>query len=389
MSRLRVLLVFGTRPEAIKMAPLVAECRRRSDSIETIVCVTGQHRRLLDQVIDYFGIPVDLDLRLMRPDQSLAEIASRCLQGLDAALVTYQPGCVIAQGDTTTAMAAALAAFYRRIPLVHVEAGLRTGNLHAPWPEEFNRRAADLLALLHCAPSRRAADNLLAEGVPPERVHVTGNTVIDALLWTVAKERAPDAPWREKYAALGRRRMVLVTAHRRENLGEGMRQICRAVAVLADRFPDVEFVYPVHPNPNVRRPAKRLLAGRTRIHLVRPTPYGEFVWLMDRATLILTDSGGVQEEAVSLHKPVLVLRETTERGEALEAGAAELVGTNVERIVARASTLLLDWRTDAARRMAANPYGDGKAAARIVDLVLRQGWHRRMLPICSGLARSA
>jgi len=389
MSRLRVLLTFGTRPEAIKMAPVVQECRRRSDCIETIVCVTGQHREMLDQVTDYFGIPVDLDLELMRPDQSLAEITSRCLQGLDAALAEYQPACLIAQGDTTTVMAAALAAFYRHVPLVHVEAGLRTGNLQAPWPEEFNRRAASLLASLHCAPTRRAADNLLAEGVPPQNVHVTGNTVIDALLWAVAKERGHDAPWREKYAALGRRRMVLITGHRRENFGEGMRQICLAIAALADRLADVEFVYPVHLNPNVRGPVGQLLAGHPRIHLVEPASYPEFVWLMDRATLILTDSGGVQEEAPSLGKPVLVMRETTERPEAVEVGAAELVGTDVDRIVTRASTLLMDPSAYASRQVTSSPYGDGKAAARIVDLVLHQGWHCGTLPIRSRLAKSA
>ena len=411
MNRLRVLLTFGTRPEAVKMAPVVRECRRRSDRIETVVCTTGQHREMLDQVTDHFGISVDLDLELMLPDQSLAEITSQCLQGLDAALARYRPGCLIAQGDTTTVMAAALACFYRQIPFVHVEAGLRTGNLQAPWPEEFNRRAASMLATLHCAPTRRAADNLLAEGLPPASVHVTGNTVIDALLWTLSDRRGQTAPWPAKYAWLGRRRMVLVTGHRRENFGQGMRQICLAVATLADRFPDVEFVYPVHPNPHVRRPVERLLAGHPRIHVLPPTPYPEFVWLMDRATLILTDSGGVQEEALSLHKPVLVTRETTERPEALEAGASELVGTDADRIVARASALLLDRSGNPPRRIEANsygpgPFGDGKAAARIVDLVLQQDWHcgaggagpgtcadstprQHVLPIRSHLAKTA
>ena len=406
MDRLRVLLTFGTRPEAIKMAPVVRECRRRSDRIETVVCLTGQHREMLDQVTDHFHIPVDLDLDLMLPDQSLSQITSRCLQGLDAALATYRPDCLIAQGDTTTVMAAAMASFYRQIPFVHVEAGLRTGNLQAPWPEEFNRRAASLLASLHCAPTRRAAENLLAEGVPPPMVHVTGNTVVDALLWTLSGRRGQTAPWPAKYAWLGRRRMVLITGHRRESFPQGMRQICQAIVTLADRFPDVEFVYPVHLNPQVRRPVERFLAGHPRIHLVPPAPYPEFVWLMDRATLILTDSGGVQEEALSLHKPVLVTRETTERPESLESGGAELVGTDARRIVAGVSSLLLDRSARASRRIATTPYGDGKAAVRIVDLVLQQGWQRatgapqpdtcadstprqHVLPIRSHLARTA
>ncbi len=376
MDRLRVFLTFGTRPEAIKMAPVVHECRRRSDRIETIVCSTGQHREMLDQMTDYFGISVDRDLKLMAPDQSLAELTARCLRGLDEALQEYRPDCVIAQGDTTTVMAAALAAFYRHIPFVHVEAGLRTGDLKAPWPEECNRKVAGMLTALHCAPTQRAAENLLGEGVPPATVHVTGNTVIDALLWTLANERQRADAWQEEYAALGSRRMILITGHRRENFGPGMRRICRAITTLADRFPDIEFVYPMHPNPNVRRPVQEILANRPRIHLVPPASYPEFVWLMDRSTLILTDSGGVQEEAPTLRKPVLVMRETTERPEALEAGAVELVGTDVERIVQQASLLLQDPSAYAARQIATNPYGDGKSAPRIVDLVLQMGSER-------------
>jgi UDP-N-acetylglucosamine 2-epimerase (non-hydrolysing) len=375
-TRLRALLTFGTRPEAIKMAPVVHACRRRGREIETLVCVTGQHRQMLDQVVDYFDIPIDCDLNLMSPNQTLAEVTSRCLTGLDKKLEEYRPDCVIAQGDTTTVMAASLAAFYRRIPFVHVEAGLRTGDLMAPWPEELNRRIAGIVTALHCAPTARSVENLLREGTPAETVHVTGNTVIDALLWTVARERGKNSPWPRKYAMLGNRRMALITGHRRENFGDGMEQMCRAILTLSARFPEVEFVYPVHLNPNVREPVNRLLAQRANIHLCEPAPYPEFVWLMDRSSLILTDSGGVQEEAPSLRKPVLVMRETTERPEALEAGAVELVGTDLEKIVARTSLLLSDSAAYAARQIDVNPYGDGHAAERIVELLLKQNWQR-------------
>jgi UDP-N-acetylglucosamine 2-epimerase (non-hydrolysing) len=372
MSKLRVLLTFGTRPEAIKMAPVVHECRRRADRIETIVCLTGQHREMLDQVTGYFGIAADRDLNLMTPDQSLADVAARCLTGMDAALADFAPDCVVAQGDTTTVLSAALAAFYRRLPFVHVEAGLRTGNLQSPWPEELNRRVAGLVTALHCAPTESAAENLLREGVAADAVHVTGNTVIDALLWTVARERGRGRPWRAKYAALGDRRMVLITGHRRENFGDGMEQICSAIRLLARRFPDVEFLYPVHLNPHVREPVARLLSGQKNVHLVEPAPYPEFVWLMDRSTLILTDSGGVQEEAPSLGKPVLVMRGTTERPEAVEAGAAELVGTDPFRIFDRTSVLLTDRAAYSLHQTDRSPYGDGQAAARIVELMLRR-----------------
>jgi UDP-N-acetylglucosamine 2-epimerase (non-hydrolysing) len=335
---------------------------------------------MLDQVTEYFGVPVDCDLDLMAPDQTLADVTARCLTGLDAVLAEYQPDCLVAQGDTTTVMAAALAAFYRRVPMVHVEAGLRTGDLMAPWPEELNRRIASLTTALHCAPTSRAAENLLREGVAAESVHVTGNTVIDALLWTVARERGHDRPWRDKYSMLGDRRMVLVTGHRRENFGDGMEQMCTAILVLARRFPDVEFLYPVHLNPNVREPVARLLSGQANIRLCSPAPYPEFVWLMDRSTLILTDSGGVQEEAPSLRKPVLVMREVTERPEAVEAGAVELVGTDVFRIVDRTSVLLSDTSAYSLHQIDRSPYGDGRAAGRIVELMLRQGWQAEPIP---------
>ncbi len=368
---LRPLLIFGTRPEAIKMAPVVEECRRRPEEIEPIVCLTGQHREMLAQVTEYFGIREDVQLDLMTPDQTLAGLTARCLEGIDGVVARYRPECVVAQGDTTTVMAAALAAFYRRVPLVHVEAGLRTGNLLAPWPEELNRRIADLVTAIYCAPTPRAAEALLAEGSPPESVHVTGNTVIDALLKTLARERAGGAVWEEKYAMLGQRRMVLITGHRRENFGEGFEEICLAIAKLAERFPDCGFVYPVHLNPNVQEPVHRRLGGLPNVYLVAPVAYPEFVWLMDRSTVILTDSGGVQEEAPSLKKPVLVMRETTERPEAVEAGAARLVGTSVDSIVEGVALLLTDPAEYAACQIEHNPYGDGKAAGRIVDLMLR------------------
>ncbi len=376
MSKLRAMLIFGTRPEAIKMAPVVRECRERWQDLETIVCVTGQHREMLRQVTDYFDIHSDVDLQLMRPNQTLSELTARCIQGLDEAIAKLNPDCVVAQGDTTTVMATSLVAFYRRIPMVHVEAGLRTGDLQAPWPEELNRRITGLTAALHCAPTDRAAANLLSERVNPETVHVTGNTVIDALLWAVDRERANDLTWRNKYQLLGDRRMVLITGHRRENFGQGFRDICQAIRILAEKYPRVEFVYPVHLNPNVQQPVHEILGGLTNVHLTEPAPYSEFVWLMDRSTVILTDSGGVQEEAPSLRKPILVMRETTERPEAVEAGAVELVGTSLERIVDRVSVLLDDPVEYAQHQIDRNPYGDGLAADRIVDLMLRQDWQK-------------
>jgi UDP-N-acetylglucosamine 2-epimerase (non-hydrolysing) len=373
LSRLRCLLTFGTRPEGIKLAPVVHACRR-ADEIEPIVCLTGQHREMLDQVVQYFDLPIDRDLKLMQPNQTLAGLTSRCLEGIDSLLAEYKPHCLVAQGDTTTVMAAAVAAFYRRVPFVHVEAGLRTGDLQAPWPEEFNRRVASVVTSLHCAPTKRAAENLLREGVDPKNVHVTGNTVVDALLWTTERERANSARWQDKYGFLGDRRMVLITGHRRENFGDGFENICRAIADLAARFLDVAFVYPVHLNPNVRKPVHDLLGDIANIHLVEPAPYPEFVWLMDRSTVILSDSGGVQEEAPSLRKPVLVMRDTTERPEAVEAGAVELVGTSHEKIVDRVTRLLTDSREYARRQIDRNPYGDGHSAQRIVELMIQQGW---------------
>jgi UDP-N-acetylglucosamine 2-epimerase (non-hydrolysing) len=370
VSRFRPLLIIGTRPEAIKMAPVVAQCRRRPGQIEPLVCTTGQHREMLAQVTDYFQIPLDIHLDVMRPNQTLSGLTARCLEQLDEVLVRHQPDCVVAQGDTTTVMAASLAAFYRRLPFVHVEAGLRTGNLYSPWPEELNRCVAGLTAALHCAPTTGAARNLLSAGAPPRSIHVTGNTVIDALLWTVNRERQRGRDWSAKYAFLGQRPVVLITGHRRENFGGGFENICRAISQLARRFAEVEFVYPVHLNPNVQEPVRRLLSQRANVHLLAPAPYPEFVWLMDRSTLILTDSGGVQEEAPSLGKPVLVMRDTTERPEAVEAGAVELVGTSPEAIVRGVTTLLTDAQEYRRRQIERNPYGDGSASRRIVELML-------------------
>ena len=370
----QALVVFGTRPEAIKMAPVVKACQSHAD-IAPIVCVTGQHREMLEQVTEYFGIVPDIDLELMRENQTLAGLTSRCIENIDTVLTQRTPDCVLAQGDTTTVMATAMAAFYRRIPFVHVEAGLRTGNLQAPWPEEMNRRVAGLVASLHCAPTERSAGNLLREGVDQAMVHVTGNTVIDALLWSVQRERQRSSDWEAQHPYLLGARSVLITGHRRENFGGGFQDICRAIKSLAKKFADVHFVYPVHLNPNVQAPVYKLLGDLDNVHLVDPVPYPEFVWLMDQCTLILTDSGGVQEEAPSLKKPVLVMRETTERPEAMDAGAVELVGTDVEKIVSRVGGLLENAEDYSRHIIEHNPYGDGKAAARIADLVGEQRWN--------------
>jgi UDP-N-acetylglucosamine 2-epimerase (non-hydrolysing) len=364
------LLIFGTRPEAIKMAPVVRECRGRAARVDPIVCWAGQHRELVDQVIEHFALAPDEHLDLMQPDQPLASLTAAAVERLDALLARCRPDQVVVQGDTTTVLAASLAAFYRQIPLVHVEAGLRTGNLQTPWPEELNRRVATLAATLHCAPTERAAAALRAEGVPAERVHVTGNTVIDALLDTVTQVRADSSRWHAQYAQLGARPLVLVTAHRRESFGPGLERIAAAVLRLAEQFPATAFVCPVHPNPHVAHTLRRLLVGRENIHLTPPAGYAEFVWLMDRSTLILTDSGGVQEEAPTLRRPVLVLRDETERPEVIDAGAAQLVGTSTERIVAAATHLLTDPAAYRAAQIDHNPYGDGHAARRIVDCML-------------------
>jgi UDP-N-acetylglucosamine 2-epimerase len=367
---LKALVVLGTRPEAVKLAPVIHECRRRADGICPCVCLTGQHRELVAPFVEYFELAVDEELSVMVPGQSLSKLAARCLDAVDTVLERRSPDCLIVQGDTTTVMAASLAAFWRKIPVVHVEAGLRTGNLDSPFPEELNRRVAGLTAFLHCAATPQAAENLRAEGVPGERIRVTGNTVIDALHWTLARERARGDYWRQRYAFLAERRLVLVTGHRRENFGQGMRAFCDAIGMLADQFPDVEFVYPVHLNPSVQGPVREHLSGRANVHLLDPVPYGEFTWLMDRSTLLLTDSGGVQEEAPTLRKPVVVFRDTTERPEAVQLGASLLVGTRADAAAHAVATLLCDPHEYQKRQAPYNPYGDGQAAVRVVDALL-------------------
>jgi UDP-N-acetylglucosamine 2-epimerase (non-hydrolysing) len=367
----RVLSVFGTRPEAIKMAPVV-RALEQAPGFESRVCVTAQHRGMLDQVLDVFQIKPHHDLNLMQPGQDLYDITARVLLGLRPVLEQEQPDVVLVHGDTTTTLAATLAAFYKHIPVGHVEAGLRTGNLAAPWPEEANRVLADQLCRFHFAPTTTSRARLVAEGHNESRVWVTGNTVIDALLWMRDQVNSqPLHTWEKELGSAfphlqGHAQMVLVTGHRRESFGRGFEDICIALRRLADDHPETHFVYPVHLNPNVQRPVKRLLTGLSNVHLLEPLDYPPFVRLMDRATLLLTDSGGVQEEAPSLGKPVLVMRETTERPEGVAAGTVRLVGTDADRIVEEVSRLLTD--ADAYDSMAGahNPYGDGLASQRIV-----------------------
>jgi UDP-N-acetylglucosamine 2-epimerase (non-hydrolysing) len=370
---LRPLIVFGTRPEAIKLAPVILECFRRPEEISPIVCSTGQHREMLDQVLGYFAISPDLDLGLMQPGQTLAAVAAGCLRAIDEVIVDRDPDCVVVQGDTTTVMATAMAAFFRKVPLVHVEAGLRTGDLMAPWPEEFNRRVASIVTRLHCAPTETSAAALRNEGIPAANIKVTGNTVIDALLHTVEKERADDGRWRNKYPAATSDSVVLITGHRRENFGTGLANTCEAIRQLAAQHPATEFIYPVHLNPNVRGPVHERLGNLPNIHLVPPADYPEFVWLMDRATVVLTDSGGVQEEAPSLGCRILVTREKTERPEAVDAGLAELVGTDREVIVQKVDEALRQGKRATTGQAIKNPYGDGQASRRIVDWMV-QTW---------------
>jgi UDP-N-acetylglucosamine 2-epimerase (non-hydrolysing) len=367
-TAIRPLIVFGTRPEAIKLAPLIHQYRQHVENFEPIVCNTGQHRELVDQIIDYFELEPHENLAVMQPNQSLTSLTSELLTRLDQVVDKYQPDCIVAQGDTTSVMTASMLAFYRRIPFVHVEAGLRTNDIYSPWPEEFNRRVSGLVANVHCAPTGRAVCALLNEGIDRSKIFLTGNTVIDALMWSVEQERENDAQWREKYRYLGRHRVVVITAHRRESFGEGFSNICRAILQLAEKFPDVQFVYPVHLNPNVQQPVRQLLGDCANIHLLPPASYPEFIWLMDRCDMLLTDSGGVQEEAPSLRKPTLVLRQTTEREEAVEAGAVQLVGTDVSVIVGAASRLLTDSNAYRKMQVERSPFGDGLASKRICQI---------------------
>ena len=362
---LRVMLVYGTRPEAIKLAPLVA-AMRDDERFDPIVVVTGQHREMLDQVHEFFGIVPDDDLDIHVPGQTLTQITNRSLQGVGRAIEAHRPDAVVVQGDTTSAFAAALAAFYHEIPVLHVEAGLRTGNISSPFPEEANRRLISQVTTLHLCPTTTSRDNLLRENTDPQTVRVTGNTVIDALL--VAVDRRIPPPDENLAAALedGSRRVVLVTAHRRESWGEPMRAIGRAVARLAEHHPEVLFVLPVHRNPKVREDLLPQIEGHRNVLWCDPLEYGAFCALIDRSDVVLTDSGGVQEEAPALSKPVLVMRDNTERPEAVAFGVAELVGTDEDRIVERVSPLLTDEAAYTAMAHAANPYGDGHACERIL-----------------------
>jgi UDP-N-acetylglucosamine 2-epimerase (non-hydrolysing) len=361
----KVLAIFGTRPEAIKMAPVVLELGA-SDRIDVKICVTAQHREMLDQALSLFELVPDHDLDLMQHNQTLEALTSRALTGVGAILDIEKPDVVLVHGDTSTTLAASLAAFYRHVPVGHVEAGLRSGSLAAPWPEELNRRVVTLTTRYHFAPTESARCNLLAEGVPDEHIHVTGNTVIDALLRTVARVRsAGNENLLQRFAFLDEGRpLVLVTGHRRENFGAGFDNICEALIEIAERY-DAHVVYPIHPNPNVKGPVELRLGGNPRISLIDPLEYSHFIALMDRAHIVITDSGGVQEEAPSLGKPVLVMRDITERPEAVQAGTAILVGTDRKAIVREAGRLFTDKEHYARMAGAINPYGDGNAAGRI------------------------
>lgn len=377
----KIMLVFGTRPEAIKMAPLVKEFQKHPDTFQTIVCVTGQHREMLDQVLNIFDIRPDFDLNIMKQGQDLYDVTARVLTGMRDVLREAQPDVVLVHGDTTTSTAAALAAFYQQIPVGHVEAGLRTHNILSPWPEEMNRQITGRIASYHFAPTALSRQNLLQENVDDANITVTGNTVIDALYWVVDRiknDPSLDAELEEVLRRAGYdvnrladgRPLVLITGHRRENFGDGFINMCTAIKQLTERYPNVDFVYPMHLNPNVRRPIHEVfgddLSNLGNMHFIEPLEYLSFVYLMEKSTIVLTDSGGIQEEAPGLGKPVLVMRDTTERPEALEAGTVKLVGTDREKIFNEVSTLLDDAAAYARMSQAVNPYGDGLACSRIV-----------------------
>lgn len=366
---IKVLSVFGTRPEAIKMAPLVNQLKQDA-AFDSRVCVTGQHREMLDQVLKLFEIKPEYDLAIMKPGQDLYDVTTSILLNIKPVLREFQPDIVLVHGDTSTTFAAALACYYEKVAVGHVEAGLRTGNIYSPWPEEANRKLTGALTRLHFAPTQTSADNLLAERVAPEHIVITGNTVIDALLQVVAKIEG-NAELNQQFAAQfpfvqPERRMILVTGHRRESFGGGFEQICAALADIAKSFPDCDIVYPVHLNPNVKEPVYRLLSGVSNVHLIPPQDYLPFVYLMNRSYLVLTDSGGIQEEAPSLGKPVLVMRDTTERPEAVAAGTVKLVGTDKAKIVSEVTKLLTDSSYYDSMSFAHNPYGDGNACSRIL-----------------------
>lgn len=370
MTQEHIVIIMGTRPEAIKLAPVYLAIRSNPDAKVTLVA-TAQHRQMLDQVLSTFGIKADIDLDIMRPNQSLSEVSSRVIVEVQRVLSDLKPNTVLVQGDTTTCLCSAIAAFYEQIPLGHVEAGLRTYNLKAPWPEEMNRRLVDPISRWCFAPTSRAAENLRAERIPTEHVFVTGNTVIDALLRArdIVRRNSPAIP--ELSESLSdEQRLILVTGHRRESFGKSFEEFCRALRQIVQDYEDTVLVYPVHLNPNVQEPVYGILGKLDRIHLISPVEYLQFVYLMDRSYLIITDSGGIQEEAPSLHKPVLVTREVTERPEAVEAGLAKLVGTSKERITTEASRLLTDTDAYASMSHGYNPYGDGRAAEKIVDILM-------------------
>lgn len=369
---IKILTVFGTRPEAIKMAPLV-HALAAAEGIEAKVCVTAQHREMLDQVLALFEITPDYDLNIMKPGQSLYDISSQILLGMKPVLEDFKPDMVLVHGDTSTTFAASLAAFYQQIKVGHVEAGLRTGNIYSPWPEEANRKLTGVLTELHFAPTETSKANLLKENINPGQVAVTGNTVIDALLWVKAKlvkDPQLTATLGDGFEFLDpSKKLILVTGHRRESFGGGFENICEALATLAKQHSDIQIVYPVHLNPNVREPVNRILANVSNVHLIEPQDYLPFVYLMDKANIILTDSGGIQEEAPSLGKPVLVMRDTTERPEAVLAGTVKLVGTNAQVIIDAVTELLENDNTYQTMSKAHNPYGDGQACEKIINKI--------------------
>jgi len=373
MNKLKTLCVFGTRPEAIKMAPLAIQLAE-DGRFDAKVCVTGQHREMLDQVLELFELTPDYDLNIMKPGQDLTDITTGILQGLKTVLADFKPDVVLVHGDTATTFAATLAAYYQQIPVGHVEAGLRTGNIYSPWPEEGNRKLTGTLSTLHFAPTPTSKQNLLNEGIKEGSIEVTGNTVIDALLEVVAKldsNQQLQESFCEQFKFLNsEKKLILVTGHRRESFGGGFERICQALVETAQAHPDTEIIYPVHLNPNVRDPVNRLLQGINNVHLIQPLDYLPFVYLMNKAYIILTDSGGIQEEAPSLGKPVLVMRDTTERPEAVEAGTVKLVGTEVFAIRANLDVLLNDEQAYTAMSRAHNPYGDGQACKRIRESLL-------------------
>ena len=375
------MLVFGTRPEAIKMAPLVKEFQKHPEEFETIVCVTGQHREMLDQVLHIFDIKPDYDLNIMKQGQDLYDVTARVLTGMRDIFKVCRPDVVLVHGDTTTSTAAALAAFYQQIPVGHIEAGLRTHNIYSPWPEEMNRQITGRIATYDFAPTPLSRENLLKENVPDSQITVTGNTVIDALYWVVDKIKSDNALDKSLENELdkagydvnrltGGKKLVLITGHRRENFGDGFISMCTAIKDLTKKYPDVDFVYPMHLNPNVRKPIHKVfgenLTGLGNMFFIEPLEYLSFVYLMEKSSIVLTDSGGIQEEAPGLGKPVLVMRDTTERPEALDAGTVKLVGTDYDKIVNEVSLLIDDSAAYEKMSKAVNPYGDGKACGRIV-----------------------